>query len=120
MIVPMLPVLLAMIMLAGSKKAEAFDVGVSIGGGHHYRGGTVIQYRTSDPVYSTWYPESSSSYVYVPTYSSSYYGNGYGYRYGNGYSNSSYIYSTNSGDYNGWYGGGRSGHGGYYGRGYRR
>lgn len=123
MILLMLPVLLAMIMLAGSEKAEAADiavsvggVGVSVGGGHHYHNGGYVRYRTADPVYSTWYPDRRTTYTYVPAYSSSYYDN----RYGNGYSNSGYIYSTDSTSYNGWYGSGRSGHGGYYSNGHGR
>lgn len=108
MILPILPVLLAIVMFVGSKEAAAFDIGVSVGDGHRshrYRDRGYVQYRTSDPVYSTWYPDTHTSYVYVPT--RSYYSDGY---YGN-----SYIYSTNSSNYNGWYGSGRSGRGGHYG-----
>ena len=107
----MLPVLLAMIVLASSKKAEAFDVGVgvNVGGGHHYRNGAVVEYRTSDPAYTTWYPDSDSSYVYAaPT---TYYDNTYV------DTTPTYVYSTDSTGYVGWYGGGRSGHGGNYGGG---
>ena len=109
MILPMLPVLLAMIMFAGSKKAEAVDVGVGIGvgGGHHYRNGGLVEYQTVDPVYNTWYPDSTASYVYPDT---TYVNTGYGYA-------DPYVYSTDSVGFGGFYGGGRSGHGGNYGGG---
>src|SRR5579862_1532073 len=105
MILPMLPVLLAMIMLASSKKAEAFEVGVSVGGGHYYHNGAVVEYRTTDPAYATWYPDSTTSYVYAPTV------------YDDAYVSTPYVYSTDSVGFGGWYGGGRSGRGGNYGGG---
>lgn len=109
MILPMVPVFLALFMFAGSKSAQAVDVNVQLGGGHHYRGGNVVEYRTVDPVYNTWYPDTTQSYVYTsPTTS---YDSGYS----SGYSTGPYIYSTETSSYGGWYGGGRSGHGGYYG-----
>src|SRR5579872_209125 len=111
----MFPVLLAIIVLASSNKAEAFDVHVGVGiGGHHYRDGAVVQYRTADPVYSTWYPDSDSSYVYVAPTQTTYYDN-------NVYVDPTpaYVYTTESSGYDGWYGGGRSGHGGNYGGGRR-
>lgn len=113
-VLSMLPVLMAMLVFSCSK-AQAVDigVGVGIGGGHHYHNGGVVEYRTSDPAYSTWYPDTSSSYVYTP--SDTYVSDGYD----SGYSDSTYIYATDSRDYNGWYGNGRSGHGGYYGNNYR-
>ena len=115
-ILALIPVLLALFMFSPSQKAAAVEIGVSVGGGQrYYRGGTVIEYRTTDPVYSTWYPDNVTTYVYdSPSYSSSYYGNGYGNGYGY-YSTPYYVYSTQSSGYNGWYGGGRSGNGGYYG-----
>ena len=110
-IFPMSAVLLTMIVLVGSKEAKAVELGITVGGGHHYRNGGVVEYRTADPVYSTWYP-SDSTYVYTPPVTvidnSSY---------GYGYYDTPYVYSTNTGDYNGWYGSGRTGHGGLYGNG---
>lgn len=120
MMLSLMPVFLAVFVMVGAKDAKAVDVGVGInlgGSSHYHRGGTVVEYRTADPVYTTWYPETSSSYVYTPsTYytTPTYYDNGYGYS-----TPSTYIYSTNNSGYNGWYGSGRSGHGGYYGGGSR-
>lgn len=112
-IFPMSAVLLTLIVLVGSKEAKAVELGVTVGGGHHYRGGSVVEYRTADPVYSTWYP-SDTTYVYtrpVTVVEDRSYGYGYG------YSSTPYVYSTNTGDYNGWYGSGRTGRGGSYGNG---
>jgi len=109
MILPLLPLVMAIMIFAGSSDAKAFDIGVSLGGSsrHHYNGGYYsTPYRTHDTVYSSWYPHSNS-YVYTPSYSTGYYSNGY--------SSPTYIYSTESSGYNGWYGSGRSGRGGHYG-----
>jgi hypothetical protein len=101
--------LLAMFMLAGISNADAaVSVGIGVGGGHHYYGdGGVIQYRTSDPVYSTWYPDSSTTYVAPPVYYSS-----------PTYVYDPYIYSTPSVGFSGWFGSGDRGHSRYSGRGY--
>ena len=104
------PVMLAMLMFAGAKNALAVDVGINLGGGHHsYRS---YNYRTSDPVYSTWYSDSSPSYGYYDnSYSgNSYYGNSY---YGNSYS-TPYVYSSPSVSFGSWYGDGYRNHGGSY------
>jgi hypothetical protein len=106
-----LPVLLAMIVFASNEKAQAFDLGISVGDHHHYRG-SVVQYRTADPAYTTWYPDSSTTYVYTPS-DSTYYDNGPGYV-------TPYVYTTESSNYGDWYGTGRSGHGGNYGRSHER
>ncbi len=115
MMLSLMPVFLAVFVLVGAKQAQAVDVriGIGTGGSHYYRGSNVIQYRTADPVYSTWYPETTTSYVYTPRYYSSptYYDNGYGYGYT---APTTYVYSSNSTGYNSWYGSGRSGNGGYY------
>lgn len=103
-----LPVLLAMLVFTGYGKAQAFELGVNVGEHRHYYHNNVVQYRTSDPVYSTWYPDNSSAYVYSP--SSTVYvddSSSYGY-------STPYVYSTESRDYDGWYGSGRSGRGGNY------
>jgi hypothetical protein len=68
---PLFPVLLVMLMVACSNQAAAeVSVGVTLGGGDRYyhRGGGVVTYRTVDPVYSTWYPDSSTTYVAPPVY----------------------------------------------------
>src|SRR6186713_229828 len=119
MILSLMPVFLVVCVIVG-ERAQAIDVGVGInlgGSTRYHRSGTVV-YRTVDPVYTTWYPERTTSYDYTPTYySSSYYDGGYGY----GYTTpSTYVYSTNSTRYNDWYGSGRTGRGGtYYSRDYR-
>ena len=93
-ILPLFPILLAMFMLAGIGTAEAaVSVGVEIGGGHHYSGGGV--YTTVDPGYSTWYPDSSTTYVAPTVYADT-----------STYVYDPYVYSTPSVEFNGWYGGG--------------
>ena len=44
-IFPMSAVLLTMIVLVGSKEAKAVELGITVGGGHHYRNGGVVEYR---------------------------------------------------------------------------
>ncbi len=105
LMLPLSLLLLAACMFAGSQKAGAFEIDVSIGGSRHHRNRTVVEYRTSDPVYTTWYPERSTAYVYVPTEPTVYY-------YEDGYPTTRYIYSTESPDYRVWYG--RGGRGGWY------
>lgn len=68
---PLFPILLVMLMVACSNQAAAeVSVGVSVGGGDRYyhRGGAVVTYRTADPVYSTWYPDHSPTYVVPRVY----------------------------------------------------
>jgi hypothetical protein len=108
MMLSLFPLLLAMFMLAGSNTAEAaVSVGIGIGGGHHYSGGgAVVEYRTSDPVYTTWYPDSSVTYVAPPVYYSS-----------PTYVYDPYVYSTPSVGFNAWFGSDNR-HSRYTGRGY--
>lgn len=106
LIVPVFPILLAMFVMASSDaKAVDIGVGVNIGGGHHYHRSGVVEYRTSDPVYTTWYPETTTSYVYTPSYYDTTY-----------VAPSTYVYTTPEPSYSVWYGSGRSGRGGWYGR----
>jgi hypothetical protein len=108
LILPLFPILLAMLMLAGGNKAEAaVSVGFSVGGDHHYyhNGGAVVQYRTVDPGYSTWYPDYGTTYVYPDTY------------YASPYYSTPYIYTTPSTDFNVWFGSDGRRH---YGRSVRR
>lgn len=110
-----LPIFLALFLIAGAQKAQAADFRISIGGGHD--GYRYHDYRTSDSTYGTWYSTDSRPYVYS--------GNGY-----SGYSGTTYVtpyvYSTPSTGFTTWYGDGYrssgnsygSGRGGYYGGGY--
>jgi len=69
---PLFPVLLVALMVTCSNQAAAeVSVGVSVGGGDRYshRGCGVVTYRTVDPVYRTWYPDHSPTYVAPRVYS---------------------------------------------------
>ena len=100
-ILPLLPILLAMFMLAGAQKAEAASVGfnVSVGDHHHHafhNGG--VNFYTGDTGYTTWYPNTydSTSY-YAPSSGTTYYSDPvYSYSY-------PYTYSVRGNDYNTWY-----------------
>jgi len=100
----LLPILF---LVSGNQKASAFDIGVGIGGHHH--GGGHVEFRTSDPVYSTWYP-SDRTYVYTPPV---YYNDGTTYYYDSPstsyYTTPTYVYPDYSTgvEFNTWYGGGR-------------
>jgi len=95
--------LLAVAALSGASSAKAADFNLSVGGGNN--GYRYHDYRTVDPVYGTWYPETTSSYVYSnnaytsPTYVTP------------------YVYSTPSVEFNSWYGNGYRSHSGSYGGG---
>jgi len=98
-VLPVLSALLAAVVFAGGNKAEAVEVGVGVGvgiGGHHHFRDGVVEYRTVDPVYSTWYPDDVVTYDYPVV-------------------ETPYVYGTDWGDFGVWYGGGRGGHGGHYG-----
>lgn len=71
---PLFPVLLVMLMVACSNQAAAeVSVGLSVGDGDRYyhRGGSSYRYRTTSPVYSTWYPDYSPTYVAPRVYTTS-------------------------------------------------
>ena len=91
LILPAFPILLAMLLLLGGNKAEAANIGFSVGESHHNpHSGAVIQYRTTDPGYSTWYPDHNTTYVY-PDPSPTYYA-------------TPYVYTTPSVDFDVWFG----------------
>lgn len=78
------------VMFTAAREAAAVEVGVSVGSRRHGSGG-VIEFRTGDSHYNTWYP-SSSTYVYTqPSYSTT-------------YVTPSYTYRTPSVGYSSWYG----------------
>jgi hypothetical protein len=105
LILPLFPILLALFMIAGSKAEAAVSVDISIGGGHHYtRGGTVVEYRTVEPGYTTWYPDSSPTYVAPTVYTT--YTTSPTYV----YDSAPYVYTTPSVEFNGWFGSGGSRH----------
>jgi hypothetical protein len=63
------PFLLVMLFVCSSQAQAEVSIGIGIGGGHHYyRDGGVVTYRTADPVYTTWYPDSTPTYVAPPVY----------------------------------------------------
>ena len=101
-LLPVLSVLLAMFMLASSK-AQAADVVVSTDGDHHHMMKAPVDVKTSDAGYTTWYGNSDTTYNYDAPSS------------GNGRSSSSFVYTTRSTEYDGWYGIGRTGRGGRFG-----
>jgi hypothetical protein len=79
------------VTFSAARNVKAVDVDFSIGSRHH---GGYVELHTGDPVYSSWYP-SSTTYVYSnPGYSNSYYVN----------RAPSYSYRTHSDRYNNWYG----------------
>jgi len=95
-ILPLLPILLAMFMVAGSNKAQAevsVGVGIGIGGGHHYYRGGGVEYTTVDPGYSNWAPVTDPVYV-APVIVED-----------------PYVYASPSIEFGGWYGGGYGGGG---------
>ncbi len=112
LVLPLFPILLAMLLVTGGNKAEAADgVSISIGGGtHRPRTGRVVQYRTVDPGYTTWYPTYSTTYTtsrdYPVVYQSSRYYRSDSYQTSRHYSTYStpYEYRTPSVDFNVWFG----------------
>ena len=108
-ILPLFSILLAMLIGASGNKAEAADgVRITIGGGQHRpRGGGVVQYRTVDPGYTTWYPKYDTSRDYPVVYQTSPYRSEVYQRspyYGNYSTPYEYRTSTPSVDFNVWFG----------------
>lgn len=121
LILPLLPMVLAMLMFVSGNKAEAaVSVGISVGEGRHYYRGDTIVYRTVDPGYSTWYPEYRTTREYPTVYRSSTYYESDRYQSSPSYGTytTPYVYSSPSVDFNVWFG--SDGHRHYGRRTYRR
>jgi hypothetical protein len=101
-LLPMMSVLLAMSMLAGTK-AEAADVHVTVDADHHHMAMAPVDVTSPDTDFTTWYGNSDTTYNYDSPSS------------GNGRSSSNFQYSTRAPEYDGWYGIGRTGRSGSFG-----
>lgn len=108
------PMMLALMMISGAGSAQAADVHFGVGIGDH-GGYRHHEYRTTDSGYTTWYPDSTTTYVYDNGTPNTVYSD-------SSYSTYStpYVYTTPSVGFNTWYGDGYHNHGGgsYHGGGY--
>lgn len=93
-VLSLFPTLLAMLVIAGAQKVEAAESSDTPSGGRHVY--CHHDYHSSDPVYSSWYPSESKSYVYPGTQTQA------------GRYKSTYIYTSPTNSFDTWYGNGRS------------
>lgn len=93
--------LLAVLFSAAPQALHAVEVNLSAGSRHHGRdGGVGLSFRTGDPTYSTWYPNSTTTTTY--NYSSP-----YSTTTTTTYNTPSYTYRTPSPSFGVWFGGDR-------------